>query len=624
MPFEIDSAAFTLAKDWLPHLFTLLREQRSARREEIDRIADVFGDPTQLAEFYIEPDCQQFNPADDDEDEVRYIVREPIFNRLKYFFGGHLLTGGHQMFILADSGMGKSSVLMMLKLAHLQSFWPKDYDCVLLKIGPETVDQVNSITGKRKTILLLDALDEDPQAWGRIRSRLGELLTASRNFWRVLISCRTQFFSAGEDPFNRRGKVEVAGFICPVIYLSLFSEEQVNEYLLKRFPKNSIQTTKAKTLLSRMRSLRFRPMLLAHIEDLLHSDTTEWTEYSIYEALVSAWLLREKAKSLPSRRMPEVRDLWNACEALALHLHKTGKREVSQIDLEVFMAGSFRRLNKLDIGGRSLLNKNSEGAFRFSHYSIQEFLVAHAVISGIRVQTANSIRPTDQLITFLFSWLDRQKESVRANAKLGVLNLQGIEFPDANLSRVSLRGANLRNANLMRANFSRANLMSADLSDAILTQTNFTGSDLTDAKLINANVTGARMQTAVLRRANLDKARLDEVDLDHGDLSGSFLGGTRLLNARLRGVNFEGAILRDTKLSGADLTYANLKGLDLKRANLSNCTLHGAHLEGADLSQTQIHKGMLTDAIYDIDTVWPVSFDHKAHGVKRTAKRFLR
>src|SRR5262245_11742609 len=103
MPFELDTTAFTLAKDWIPKLLQILRQYRSTRQTEIDYIADDFGDPLQLAEYYVEPDCQQFNPADDDEDEARYFVREPIFSRLRHFFGGHLLTGGHQMFILADS-----------------------------------------------------------------------------------------------------------------------------------------------------------------------------------------------------------------------------------------------------------------------------------------------------------------------------------------------------------------------------------------------------------------------------------------------------------------------------------------------------------------------------------------
>ena len=139
------------------------------------------------------------------------------------------------MFILADSGMGKSSVLMMLKLAHINSFWPKGYQCVLLKLGPETIAEIESIRSKRNTILLLDALDEDPLAWDKIEDRLSDLLAASHNFRRVIISCRTQFFSAGRDPFNHKGRVEVGGFICPVIYLSLFSEQQINQYLHYRY-----------------------------------------------------------------------------------------------------------------------------------------------------------------------------------------------------------------------------------------------------------------------------------------------------------------------------------------------------------------------------------------------------
>src|SRR6185369_8433695 len=105
--------------------------------------------------------------------------------------------------------------------------------------------------------------------------------------------------------------------------------------------------SEAKILLSRMQSLRFRPMLLAHIEDLLHSDTQEWTEYTIYHALVSAWLLREHAKPLTGRRMPDTQDLWKVCTVLALQLHSTGHREILHDKLESLMGGNFRHLSKL-------------------------------------------------------------------------------------------------------------------------------------------------------------------------------------------------------------------------------------------------------------------------------------
>jgi len=565
MPFDVETATFTLASEWLPKLLSLLQQQRSTRREDLDRIADDFGDPVQLAELYVEPHCQQFNPADEDEDEARYVVREPIFSRLRYFFGGHSLTGGHQMFILADSGMGKSSVLMMLKLAHLKSFWPKDYDCALLKIGNHTIEEIEGISGKRRTILLLDALDEDPQAWGQIRYRLGEILRASRNFWRVIISCRTQFFSAGEDPFNRRGKVEVDGFLCPVIYLSLFSEDQIDDYLKKRFPKDLTLVSEAKILLSKMRSLRFRPMLLAHIEDLLHSETKEWNEYSIYHALVSAWLFREGAKPFADRLLPDLNDLWKVCSKLALHLHSSGRRELGYGTLEDLVSTSFRHLSNMEISGRSLLNKNSQGAFRFSHYSIQEFLVAREVILGNTDGDAGCIRSTDLVIRFLLSWLDDQDITARSNLTLGVVNLEGANLVGTDLRSVNLQGGLLRGAQLDGANISHANLRSANLANAQMDKAKLEKADLTGASLVNAKLSKVSLRATILRQADLRNANLESADL-----------------------------------TGADLCNATLRGSLLMRANLREANLNGAQLQ---------------DAICDQNTVWPTRFDYEAYGV---------
>ena len=48
--------------------------------------------------------------------------------------------------------MGKTSLLTMLKLTHLLSFWPQDLDFVLLKLGDDTLDQISRIKNKRKTV----------------------------------------------------------------------------------------------------------------------------------------------------------------------------------------------------------------------------------------------------------------------------------------------------------------------------------------------------------------------------------------------------------------------------------------------------------------------------------------
>jgi uncharacterized protein YjbI with pentapeptide repeats len=486
---------FQFASDWISRLFGKLIEAKQSREQELDIIGDTFGDPLELAKFYVEPDCQQFNPADDDEDEMGYVVREPVFRRLESFFSGTTRAGKHQLFILSDAGMGKTSLLVMLKLSHLTSFWPKGYDCILLKLGPSTLEDIEGLTGRRNLILLLDALDEDPVAWGRVRERITDLLKATENFRRVVITCRTQFFSADEDPFNRRGQVEVGGFLCPVIYNSLFNDEQMVSYIRKRFGKNKRADElmeKSKFIIRKMGSLKFRPMLLTHIEDFLEADLTVWNEYTIYQTLVQVWLLREFRKALQHEEYrPTIDELWHACRLLALHLQKRGSREISEPDLKglIFELPDLRHIPMLEITGRSLLNKNSAGAHRFSHYTVQEFLLVNGSVHGAFHLGEESVQPTAQMNAFFAAWL---ADPIRQR-----------ELP-ADLNAYDLTHANLANAKLAYANLHGIDLTGANLSGA-----DFTGAELQWGKFVTADLRGTNFEKAKLHWGNFEEARYD-------------------------------------------------------------------------------------------------------------------
>ncbi|MEM7019351.1 MAG: effector protein PipB, partial [Pseudomonadota bacterium] len=202
-----------------------LQKMSGERRQEIIRIGDTFGDPELLAKYYVQPNCQHHNPADYDEDEVRSPVYTPAFDSVNTFMSGDMPTrdGRTQLFVLSDAGMGKTSLLTMLKLTHLTSFWPQGYECILLKLGEDTLETIETIENRSKKVLLLDALDEDPTAWDNIKNRLLDLLKATALFHRVIISCRTQFFPEKElDPFGRPGQVRIEGFACPMLFVSPF------------------------------------------------------------------------------------------------------------------------------------------------------------------------------------------------------------------------------------------------------------------------------------------------------------------------------------------------------------------------------------------------------------------
>ena len=122
----------------------------------------------------------------------------------------------------------------MLKLIDLTAFLPRKYSFELFKLGENTLTEIEEIAEKRKTILLLDSLDEDKTAVGRVEERILEILALTKNFHKVIITCRTQFFPARmESP----GKIELGGYKCYAKYLSFFDNEKVDEYLRKRFSK---------------------------------------------------------------------------------------------------------------------------------------------------------------------------------------------------------------------------------------------------------------------------------------------------------------------------------------------------------------------------------------------------
>ncbi len=99
---------------------------RKERREEINAIESIFGTTKNLAQHYVIPSGQNVNPADLEEDDTGLIAKTDIMTMFDQF----LLTGPRftHAFILSDAGMGKSPLLVMLKLFHLNKFIKPKYN----------------------------------------------------------------------------------------------------------------------------------------------------------------------------------------------------------------------------------------------------------------------------------------------------------------------------------------------------------------------------------------------------------------------------------------------------------------------------------------------------------------
>lgn len=574
-----------LAKDWLPVLLHRWKLLRSNQSKELDSIRNTFCDPEILAHRYIEPDCQLVNPADFHEDDPipTWSFRVPVRDWINRFTSGNILSrdGRNILFILSDAGIGKSSFLVMLKLTYMARFWPDSLKFVLLKLGPSTLNELQAIESRRNVVLLLDALDEDSNAFERVEMRIGELLREGTSFHRVIITCRTQFFPEGGDlPIEQPGKIEIMGYICNLIYLSPFSDDQVSAYLQKIYKDKLLERIKrwisklasfdlednkrikkAKSILSPMQSLKIRPMLLAYIEDLASFDLKEWREYAVYKSLITHWLLREERKSF-KRGGPKKEDLWKACEVVAVALQKMGERNLSEIKLEQLLKEHpvVRNIRTIEISARSLLNKNSLGAYRFAHYSIQEFLVANAIINNDDLRKGQDIHMSDQILSFIYSWVAenpknrwlkvwnflkskeiqaisadfRQVDFTGANQIFALLRniknkdfkgsiFTGLDLARLDFSKAYMRDVILRKTNLVEANFQRCILINADLEGCIADKCNLESSILTNANLKNSSLKQANLTFATLKNANLEGSNLTGTILDYSDLRGTNL-----------------------------------------------------------------------------------------------------
>jgi hypothetical protein len=91
---------------------------------------------------------------------------------------------------------------------------------------------------------------------------------------------------------------------------------------------------------------------------------------------------------------------------------------------------------------------------------------------------------------------------LRAGA-IGLSNLNGVDFANANLITSDLRGMTLIGANFHEANLGGASLCDADLTGANFCRTDLYATDMSGAILRGANLQGTQVAMTILNGANL-------------------------------------------------------------------------------------------------------------------------
>ncbi len=338
--------------------------------------------------YYIRPKSLDIDPAQ--EQELRHVLMAmsgDLFEKVDQFLT-HNDPRKH-LLILADSGTGKTSFVLNYYAYNSSRVKTKRHNISVIPLGIKNADDlIDKIQGQTEKVIILDAFDEDVKAISDHRERLSFLMEKCRNFKKVIITCRTQFFPKNEEvpvetgvaKVGPRGAGEKMFYEFWKLYLSPFDDNDVKSYISKRYPVwRFAERKKALAIALRVPLLSVRPMLLAHIPEIVRNPIKIEYAYQIYEIMINAWMERES-------NWVDKNALQQFSQKLAvnffLNRESRGSEGIPYSELSTLANAWGIKLENWQLGGRSLLNRDAEDNFKFAHRSIMEYLFVKALLFG--------------------------------------------------------------------------------------------------------------------------------------------------------------------------------------------------------------------------------------------------
>lgn len=295
--------------------------------------------------------------------------------------------------VLAGSGMGKTTFMVNVFCRYVKQNMTRKgmtLDIRLLRLDDEKVlDDIKKISEDgsikpEKTILLLDALDENRYASGNFVEFKQKLEDAMEPFGLVMITCRNQFFDNEKSIPTSTSWVSVTKdknlISYNKIYISPFSDEDIKKYLALKY-KNKRKRKQASQIAEKCKDLMARPLLLSYMDDLLDGNFEFKTIYEIYGVLIDKWLQREVNKiQSEEARTEQKKMLYHFSVRIARTIYENWKDTKSMLlnpeQMEDFMTRFNYSKVPYELKRRSLINRNVSGYYKFAHKSFLEFFLA--------------------------------------------------------------------------------------------------------------------------------------------------------------------------------------------------------------------------------------------------------
>ena len=296
------ASVFTVISAGLGALYRVRRSDRRANlyKELVKKCYFTEGQIFNARKYYIRPRCQSVDPAGSDELRGMVSTDNPIFLKMNEIL--NIDTKYRHIILLADSGMGKSSFLLNYYVYYNLKA-KRRYLMYLLPLGIPNIDEkIQALLDKKDSILLLDAFDEDTIAVNNHAKRIEQIINLTRDFHKVVITCRTQFFPSDQELPVSTGIVRVGPreigegreYVFHKLYLAPFNKSEIHKFLSKRYKFwQFVKRKKAHNIILKIPDISVRPMLLSYVDFLVQAKKPYHSIFEIYGVMVDGWLNRE-------------------------------------------------------------------------------------------------------------------------------------------------------------------------------------------------------------------------------------------------------------------------------------------------------------------------------------------
>ncbi|OJJ22131.1 hypothetical protein BKI52_08830 [marine bacterium AO1-C] len=433
--------------------------------------------------YYIPTKWQDLPPSKENElrESLANILRAPVIPHLldRVFTPAKSRQIDSKFYlILADSGMGKTTLMINLFVK-----WNKKRRHKEMRLYPiasnktwQEIEKIKRLGKARDTILLLDAFDEDYAAVENYQKRLEQIIWLTEDFYKIVITSRTQFFPSKQEILEEtRIKTNAGYHRIQHMFLSPFDDEDIERYLDKKFGSslvfwNQKRKKQARDIVKKAPNLMVRPMLLAYIDDLLDHEKTYKYSFQIYEEMVDKWIQREANRIAgKTERANFSENLYRFSIEVAVHLYQNPINDEYVIhykDLDAFAQEHQINLSRVEMQSKSLLNRNSKGFCKFSHKSILEYFLMMNYAQNLDFALSFDFDKMSLAKTFHEEMVQHFLQTIAFDKTFIFVraNLKGADLSQANLNNANLQGADLRGIDLRKLNLESANLYYAILS----------------------------------------------------------------------------------------------------------------------------------------------------------------